>query len=197
MLHHPFVVEDWAALDNKHVQSALQGTYEICASDDAYYHPEQTRGRVSSMLSEHNQMIMEEWKKHRDDVLQGNATTANTKLCVLQLAPRKVDTQVSILNDRPDDLFDAPGYRTRLKYAFDLDAVSKQALEKSVRALYDELLQSEIGPSERGLEEENEFHERDDCDVRLTEAEQTGLQILEERESGIKGEERGTNGLPL
>jgi hypothetical protein len=79
-----------------------------------------------------------------------------------------------------------PGYGTRKSYSSDLDDEALYTLEKSVRALKYRLGESRRKHTGRGLEEENDYHERD---LRKpTEDEITGLQVLGEKGSTNKND---------
>jgi hypothetical protein len=182
-LSQHFALGHPTAEGNELVRSAMQSAYNICHSDEAYDHPEKTRGRLLTMFSEYNQKILDEWKKHPDNFsfLQGSATTTNIKLFALTLAPEKVDTQPRIENNMPDDLWDVDGRRYRVDFPFGIKKETLELLTESVWGLRTRLVQMGIRLSGKGLKEDHWYRERDDCDPDLTEAEQTGLQVLANR----------------
>jgi hypothetical protein len=92
----------------------------------------------------------------------------------------------SSMVDLPGDVDMVPGYGTRKSYSSDLDDETLYTLEKSVRALKYRLRESRRKHTGRGLEEENDYHERD---LRKpTEDEITGLQVLGEKGSTNKND---------
>jgi hypothetical protein len=187
-LSQHFALGHTSAEDNGLVKAAMQSAYEICHSDEAYYHPEKTRGRVIAKFSEYNQELLDDWKKDRDSVLQGRATPTNTMLFALKLAPEpeKVDTQLRIENDMPDDLWDVDGRRNRVDFPFGMNRETLEILTESVWGLRDCSYQKGIRLSGKGLEEDHWYHERDNRNSNLTEAERVGLQVEETRDQQSK-----------
>lgn len=87
----------------------------------------------------------------------------------------------SSMVDLSGDVDMVPGYGTRKSYSSDLDDETLYTLEKRVNFLRYALLKNGRKPTGRGLEEVNDYHERD---LRKpTEDEITGLQVLGEKES--------------
>jgi len=179
-LSQHFAYGHLSAEKNKRVKTAMQSAYDICHSDKAFYHPEETRDRVTAMFSKYNQEFLDDWKKH----------PSNTMLFALRLAPEKVDTRLGIEDDQPDDLWDVPGRRDRVDFPFGIMKETLEELKEDVGCLHDRVHHRDR------LDEERLYRVRDDWDDCLTEAEQTGLRIWEEKNSAIISDCGGKSGLP-
>jgi hypothetical protein len=103
-----------------------------------------------------------------------------------------IEADSSVVN-LPDNVDMVPGYDPRNPYSSGLNEESLYTLEKSVRALKYRLRESGRKHTGRGLEEKNDYHERD---LRKpTEDEIAGLQVWEEKDQPSKATEQANRAL--